>query len=397
MSSSEESRHKSKSKRHRAFKDENQIKSSKPEEGDGSGDSSTTSEIADFSSGNSDDGEDGGAGGFTIKGFNGSPSASPSLSSSSNDLEETYISAKRQAVEDEALLLGATERNREADVAAEFESWTRHRMPAEAGATKVTPAPWPRSRIRAKDEKAKLDGRTPILNVGSDIMAHVLTFLHPPEILNVLTMPLSKNWRQNFTLQPELWRVLCLVEPFKARIEDDDDDDTSSTDSFCSLNQNDDNGTEKRLLDRYRLLYTSFVRCMKYLSQIREDAVNGRPPTYIDYGVAGPNGDAQSLVGTNKSLQSFLARARGVVSKSLLGSESDDSSGSSDQGSEQDSQTQNALAAVARPGKVRIQTSSAELSHDGSNVVIVSHHLCYRESAVERARRRRSDQNLVLP
>ena len=315
VSSSEESRRKSKSKRHRTLKEDGQHKSSK-QEGHGSGNSSSSSELADFSSGsNSDDGEE--AGGFTI---NVSPSTSPSLSSSSNDLEETYIRVKRAA---------SVERKRVA-VVAEAESWTRHRMSAAAPATKVIPAPWPRTRIRV-DVKSKLDGRTPILNVGCDIMAHVLTFLQPPEILNVLTMPLSKVWRQNFTCQAELWRVLCLVEPFKAKIADEDADDSSSADSFYNPAQNEDY-FDRRLLDRYRLLYTSFVRCMNYLSQIREDAINGRTPSYIDYG---GNGDTQSLVGTNKSLQSFLARARGVVSKSKRGTESSECSDISEQEQEQ--------------------------------------------------------------
>jgi hypothetical protein len=336
VSSSEESRHKSKSKRRRALKDDGQHKSSK-QEGDESRDSFSSSEIADFSSGNSD-GED--AGGFIIKTFTASP-----LTSSS---EETYTRAEGEAVEDQHRLLDATGRKRKA-VVAEVESWTLHRMPAAATATKVTPDPWPRPRIRVKDD-AKLNGRSPILNVGPDTMAHVLTFLQPPEILDVLTMPLSKAWHRNVTLQPELWRVLCLVDPFNARIEDGDGDDSSSSDdSSYSPTQNYVN-CDKRLLDRYRLLYTSFVRCMKYLSQIREDAISGRTPSYIDFGVAGGSGATQSLVGTNKSLQSFLARARGVVVEPKRGSAFVESS----ERSEQESQpVANTLTAVGISRKVR--------------------------------------------
>lgn len=106
-----------------------------------------------------------------------------------------------------------------------------------------------------------------------------------------------------------------MVEPFKAEISDDrdssekvekTDDDSSSTDSFCSLN----GGLEKTastLLDKYRLLYTSFVRCMKYLSQIRDDALSGRAPSYIDYGTAGTMANPGSQSGINRNLQSFLA------------------------------------------------------------------------------------------
>lgn len=94
--------------------------------------------------------------------------------------------------------------------------------------------------------------------MGSDIMVHVLSFYNPREILHVLTMPLSRDWRSpTFTSQPELWRVLCLVEPFEAKM-DVDDDCYSSEDSFVSL-QAEFDCFDKRLLGRYRLLYTSFV------------------------------------------------------------------------------------------------------------------------------------------
>jgi hypothetical protein len=89
---------------------------------------------------------------------------------------------------------------------------------------------------------------------------------------------------------------------------------------------------------------------MKYLSQIREDAINGRPPSYIDYGVAGGNGGTQSMDGTNQSLRSFLARARGVVAKSKRKSESIESSESLVQESQP---VANILTAVGRARKVR--------------------------------------------
>jgi hypothetical protein len=184
-------------------------------------------------------------------------------------------------------------------------------------------------------------------------MAHVLTFMEPPEILDVLTMPLSKDWQLNFTSTPELWRVLCLVDPFKAQIEDEDDDldDSGSNNSFCSL-QGDSDDVDRRLLDRYRLLYTSFVRCMKYVSQIREDAINGRPPSYIDYGINGSSGSQQHghliqqaplVVGSNKSLRNFLARARGVVATTEREQrESSDTTGeSSEQGSQPEANSVN--------------------------------------------------------
>jgi hypothetical protein len=60
---------------------------------------------------------------------------------------------------------------------------------------------------------------------------------------------------------------------------------------------------------------------MKYLSQIKDDAINGRAPSVIDYGLGSDNppddgtvdARAPSVIGTSKSLQSFLSRARGVI------------------------------------------------------------------------------------
>lgn len=126
-------------------------------------------------------------------------------------------------------------------------------------------------------------------------------------------MPLSKEWRQTFTIQPELWRVLCLVEPFKAEVDDNeghDVDDSCSDDSFGSLGRATQQSVSP-LLDKYRLLYTSFVRCMKYLAQIREDALNGNAPSYIDYGVAESQGPF-NLISHNRNLQHFLTKARKV-------------------------------------------------------------------------------------
>ncbi|GKY94182.1 hypothetical protein MPSEU_000384200 [Mayamaea pseudoterrestris] len=150
-----------------------------------------------------------------------------------------------------------------------------------------------------------MDGKSPLLCVGGDIMAHVLTFLEPPNILEVLTMPLSKDWLFSFTRQPELWRVLCLLEPFKAQVHGNGND--SSDDSDLSANVE----TELRVtFGKHRLLYTSFVRCMKYLTRIKDDAVNGRPPSVIDYG-SGPA--TFKNIETNQNLKEFLARARGIA------------------------------------------------------------------------------------
>jgi hypothetical protein len=71
--------------------------------------------------------------------------------------------------------------------------------------------------------------------------------------------------------------------------------------------------TELRLrFAKFRILYTSFVRCMRYLARIKDDAINGRPPSVIDYAATLAN-DFHNI-SSNQNLQMFLARAR-VVQK----------------------------------------------------------------------------------
>ena len=85
---------------------------------------------------------------------------------------------------------------------------------------------------------ARENSQVAFFSIGADPMAQVLTFLEPAEILRALTMPLCKTWRDSYTSHQDLWRVLCLTDPFNANVhEDDGDDDLSScdSDSFCSL------------------------------------------------------------------------------------------------------------------------------------------------------------------
>jgi len=298
-----------KSKRRRSFKNKDRTASMKvqDEQADDSGDSSS-SEIADFSSGTtSENGEEGEPVRYALDSFH---STGTSLSSSNEDegassedgYEATYMQAKNQILQGQQNLIDATARKRRALMESSREAKVSH---------------W--SNCRQVTENFSTSGfshghsLTPIMTIGSDIMAHVLTFLPPPVILDVLTMPLSKEWRQTFTFQPELWRVLCLVEPFKAEVDDNesrDVDDSCSEDSFGSLGR-ETQPSASPLLDKYRLLYTSFVRCMKYLAQIREDALNGNAPSYIDYGVAESQGPL-NLVSHNRNLHHFLTKARKV-------------------------------------------------------------------------------------
>jgi len=232
--------------------------------------------------------------------------------------------------------------------------------------------------------------KPPIMALGSDLMAHVLTYLDPPDILQVLTMPLSKEWQMQFANQQDLWRVLCLLEPFKAHVQEndfsssssssssggdspnsssDDDDDAADDGSLSSVSNSGSVNGRNRTISRgplppppaawkqnsrvktaaaltsssvakvackkysaspsayrrgvsmrrssptktgkYRLLYTSFVRCMKYLDRMKEDVLHGRPPSVIDYG--GSSVVAPRTMQSNRSLQQFLAGARDVV------------------------------------------------------------------------------------
>jgi hypothetical protein len=160
----------------------------------------------------------------------------------------------------------------------------------------------------AIESESLLSGKPPITALGCDVMAHVLTFLEPPETMEVLTMPLSKDWLTSFTRQPELWRVLCLMEPFQAKIGEDDDDssDDDDDDSFPV-----DVSKELRLtFGKSRMLYTSFVRCIRYLARIKDDALNGRALTAVDFGASTAS---THKIGKNQNLKDFLARAKGSV------------------------------------------------------------------------------------
>ncbi|KAG7350683.1 hypothetical protein IV203_010043 [Nitzschia inconspicua] len=295
---------------------------------------SSSSEIADFGSSCSETADDE----LRPEDFH-LHSPSPSLSSCndncSNNLEESYLSAKRAADHEHERLLQSIIRKRKAT--------QEDKTPMVASNSNSNALTLPKSkRLTVKN----LNCRPPILTVGSDVMAHILTFMHPPDILDILTMPVCKSWQRNFTQSPELWRVLCLVEPFKANMDEEfssedgsnNDSSSDSDDSFCSMGIG---RHQKSTLYKYRNLYSAFVRCMKYLSQIREDAISGRPPAYIDYGYRGSTSSSavaacqkpsQSYyppalhAGENMNLRNFLAEAKGIVMRSRENSESEETS-----------------------------------------------------------------------
>jgi hypothetical protein len=151
-------------------------------------------------------------------------------------------------------------------------------------------------------------GKAPLFSLSCDLMAHCMSYLEPPIVHDLLTMPLSKDWHQSFTRPQDLWRILCVTKPFIAKFEADEQDSGDESAAYPMDSELD----VRHLLGRYRLLYTSFVRCMKYLASMKDDAANGRTPTVVEYGGA----DLNALpMHANESLKRFLARARGIVVK----------------------------------------------------------------------------------
>jgi len=149
---------------------------------------------------------------------------------------------------------------------------------------------------------------TPIYNVGVDMMSNIMRYLDPTEVHYSLTLPLSKTWRRNFTTPQNLWKVLCLSEPFFVKLEDHGNGSSDiSLSSFPICNTLE----VQHLVGRYHLLYISFVKCARYLERIKDDAVNGRtPPGINDIS----NEINKHTFHKNASLQGFFAKAsEGVV------------------------------------------------------------------------------------
>ena len=161
---------------------------------------------------------------------------------------------------------------------------------------------------RLKSDQLLDEQQAPIFSLGCDMMAHCMTYLEPTEVHSILTVPLSKQWRETYSAPQDLWRILCLTEPFKAKFGPEDLDD-SSDESISSLPLFSDPDL-KHVFGKYRLLYTSFIRCLRYLSQIKDDAIHGRAaPSVLDYG-----GDQSCFqLTSNSGLRKFLAKARVAV------------------------------------------------------------------------------------
>ena len=249
---------------------------------------SMSSELADFSSGNSRN--------ALLEAFK-DMSESDSITSSSNGSSDEVESPRKDVAKLSSIARLPKRSNRQTfkkrNVSTIFKSDKSHEGPL-------------------------IDGKPPVMSLGCDVMAHVLTFLEPPEILDVLTTPFSKGWVNTFTRQPELWRVLCYLPPFKAQVEDGSDD--------SSVDSSEENVSARDVFGRYRLIYTSFVKCMRYLTRIKEDAVNGRAPSSTDSGLSAI---AEQKIGSNRKLRHFLARTRGFAERKVVRPSKDDFSSNS--------------------------------------------------------------------
>jgi hypothetical protein len=145
-----------------------------------------------------------------------------------------------------------------------------------------------------------------IYSLGQDVMAQVVAFLEPPEIQSFLTTPLSKSWLVAYTEPQGLWKILCTSKPFYAKLDESESEASDCSFPMC-------NDMEMRhLFGRYRLLYTSFVRCMKYLNRLQDDALNGRAPT-LD---VNSNQNDIYPFNRNASLKAYFAKARRLMRSS---------------------------------------------------------------------------------
>lgn len=172
----------------------------------------------------------------------------------------------------------------------------------------------------------------PFLMLGSDVMLAVVSFLEPKETLDLLTMPLCKEWRLSYTSDQELWRTACCTDPFSADLAShsasassyDDDDD-----SFCCLNGFNSSIANENVLGGHRLVYTSFVRCMNYLDRIQnKDGLGERSSSLKEPNESDPVNRFPTF-GVTKSLKKFLSRSsQSGLLKSVIGDGTGDMSSS---------------------------------------------------------------------
>lgn len=165
--------------------------------------------------------------------------------------------------------------------------------------------------VKSEDDVMKVADDTlfeeaTIYSLGHDAMANIASFLHPQETHSFLTTPFSKTWLQTYTAPQELWKILCTSKPFFAMLpagSGSGDDNSTSSYPLCNDLQ------MRHIFGRYRLLYASFVRCMKYMNRLQDDALNGREPTMT----LKSNPSDIYPFNKNVSLKAYFAKARRIV------------------------------------------------------------------------------------
>lgn len=160
---------------------------------------------------------------------------------------------------------------------------------------------------------------SPLLMIGSDSMVNVVSYLDPRETLNLLTMPLCKQWRLSYTCDQELWRTICLTEPFSADIPSYSASNSSdgSTPRIISCYDDIDNDSSSPLennmdnvFGEFRLIFTSFVRCMNYLDRVQN--INGGGGRKLWSERSHNRGSSHSFptFGVTDSLKKFLIKRK---------------------------------------------------------------------------------------
>ena len=218
-------------------------------------------------------------------------------------LEESFLSAKRD------LSSGSSPEDAKAVTASALDSTTSS-VSASGSATMLSKEKMgtivTHSAHRQRMELVSSQD-TLIYSLGPDVMALVVSFLEVPESHAFLTSPLSKTWLEAYTVPQELWKILCTSKPFYAKLEESPDKNSDiSTCSFPLCNDLE----IRHLFGRYRLLYSSFVRCVKYLDRLRDDAINGRTPSGYN---ESNRQDNLHPYNRNGSLKAYFARARRLV------------------------------------------------------------------------------------
>lgn len=159
-----------------------------------------------------------------------------------------------------------------------------------------------------------------IYDLGADVMACIMSYLEPDAVHTILVMPLSKTWRSVFTLPQDLWKVLCLSAPFHSKFDGVSGGhiDENWLDSHHLRNPLCSNLEVRRLLGRYRMLYSSFIKCLRYLKRIKDDVSNHRTPLGIEDsrrendGINEDSNAPSHPFNGNTNLKHFFAKAREV-------------------------------------------------------------------------------------